>query len=117
MVAPRPTRPDPTTPNPGVPEKAPTPPSPGRALFAAVVALAVATAAFTGFVFVWRWNESQDACRARVEARVDGRAMFEYLVQTAEHPDDPRVLAFQVELDERLPLLQCINNKPTPIGD
>lgn len=86
-----------------------------RAAFAAIL-LAIISALVVGSVAVWLWWASQDAaCERTVETRSDARAMFEYLLGEADDPDDPDVIAFRDELDRRLPRLQCIDSRPTPI--
>jgi hypothetical protein len=65
------------------------------------------------------WNAKADGrrgdiCEAVVEVRVDTRAMWVYLLKDPEHPNDPKVAAFEKALDERLPVLTCEDGHAVP---
>lgn len=82
-----------------------------------VVATAVASLLLVLLV-AWRVDllgreEENRDCQRSVEARVDNRTMWLYLVDTADS-DPKRVEAFLVELNKRLPELVCHNGDPIP---
>lgn len=87
-----------------------------RALFAFGVAslLILLTAAV---VSIW---QGRNDCQDRVENRADQRSMWLYALDTTPDPLDPRAIAFRLELNERIPALECRGwwaTHPVPIGD
>ena len=61
-------------------------------------------------------DRQQESCERTVQARNDGRTMWLYALAGDEvDHDDPRVIAFEKELDKRLPELHCVNRQPVPM--
>ena len=87
-----------------------------RALFAfGVAALLVLLTAAT--VSVWT---GRNDCDDRVQARHDQRVMWLYALDQSPDPFDPRALAFRIELNKRIPALECRGwwaTQPVPIGE
>lgn len=77
----------------------------------------VAVAGFIlAVVVAWKTSEfavhqRQRDCERAVAVREDGRAMWLYLLDTAD-PDNERAPAFVAELNKRLPPLECVDGKP-----
>ena len=63
-------------------------------------------------------DRQQESCERVVQAREDNRTMWTYLLagEDVDH-DDPKVVAFTVELNKRLPPLECVNRIAVPVGD
>jgi hypothetical protein len=58
--------------------------------------------------------EAKRDCERTVTVRNDNRAMWLYLVDTNTSSDQARVDAFVAELNERLPVLTCVDNDAVP---
>lgn len=70
-------------------------------------------------LLAWQVKSSNDAetqrdCERAVSVRDDARAMWLYLVDTAD-ADPSRVDAFVKELNDRLPPLQCHDGNAVPV--
>ncbi len=77
-------------------------PSPGRSLFVFTLLLALLVAFVAAGVLVQRHS----SCEAMVDSRAGQRAMWLYVLETAD-PSDARVDRFAAELDRRIPPLAC----------
>lgn len=63
--------------------------------------------------------ERQRACDRVVEGRDDNRAMWEYLIDVRNEPDNPEVVAFVEHMDSRIPRLHCVGffgTRPEPVA-
>lgn len=60
-------------------------------------------------------DEAQRDCERAVAVRLDGRAMWLYLVDTNAGTDQARVDAFVAELNRRLPPLECRDGNAVPV--
>ena len=86
----------------------------------ATVILFVMMALVISATSFWLYQGSQRAaCERAVDGRADNRAMWEFLIEQNPTSGDAaealRREEFVNYLDERLPHLQCIDNKPTPV--
>jgi hypothetical protein len=61
-------------------------------------------------------SENKEACQKVVDTRADARAVWLYVLEVAEDPGAPRVVAFVNFLNDRLPELRCEGTTPVPLG-
>jgi len=62
-------------------------------------------------------RQEQDRCERTVNGRADGRSVWEYLIATVADPESQRVKDFVEFLNKRLPALECVDGKPTPVTE
>ena len=68
-------------------------------------------------VSIW---QGRNDCAHRVQTRDDQRTMWLYALDSSENPLDQRALSFRIELNDRIPALECRgwwNTHPVPIGE
>lgn len=83
-----------------------------------VAALMLTGIGFAGFSAWLLDNQRDAACERSVSTREDGRAVWLYLVaRDPERADDPDVVAFVTFLNDRLPPLECVRGRPTPVTE
>jgi len=61
-------------------------------------------------------DEEQRDCKRAVAAREDNRTMWLYILATAADAKPSELEAFRVELDKRLPALECHDADPVPVS-
>ena len=84
------------------------------AAVALVLAVVVTVAAFE--ISDALQNRRDDDCERSVTYRDDNRAMWLYLLSSQDvDPKDPKVVAFETELNKRLPPLTCVDGVLTPV--
>jgi hypothetical protein len=82
----------------------------GVAALAAALALCVAA-------LLYAVDQKHAACERSVDAREDNRAMWIWAADTLTGGAEEFAIAMRIQLDERLPSTECIDNIPTPIKE
>jgi len=57
---------------------------------------------------------ARERCEFAVHDRTDNRAMWIYVAELYEKRQSPEVVAFMVELNQRLPVLSCVDGNLVP---
>lgn len=88
-----------------------------KVLAPVVVVLAVLAGAAAWYISDQNAAEQQHECEQSVQYRNDTRSMWVYLLATrVQDPNDPKVVAFEEELNRRLPELRCVDRELIPVN-
>jgi len=62
-------------------------------------------------------RQEQNLCERAVRGRADGRAVWEYLIDTVADPESQRTKDFVEFFNNRLPALKCVDRKAVPVTE